>query len=250
MESYSPRPVDLILTDPPFMPMNSAYEQIRENNDRQLEPIETPDREEYATFWNRCCNIWKDLLNPKGYLMFKSDDFTAREMYAVTTKAFKWRYTLIWNKRVIGLGYGFRKQHEIIDVYVRDGESTYWSQKPLHKTTYHGSSQGVAFRSILNYLAVRGGMHGNQSNQEHINQTPVELWKFIIPFVCPPDGVILDPFMGSGSVLSAVLQLNRLEFFNLKYYGIEKNRKFFHMAKDKLPGKNALDNFAQLGANI
>ena len=44
-----------------------------------------------------------------------------------------------------------------------------------------------------------------------INETekPVDLIRPLIEYACPPGGLVLDPFMGSGAVLEAALSLGR-----------------------------------------
>jgi DNA modification methylase len=49
-----------------------------------------------------------------------------------------------------------------------------------------------------------------------------------IKYICPPRGVVLDPFMGSGTTGEACRLLNR------EFIGIERYRKYYDLAKDRL----------------
>lgn len=48
-----------------------------------------------------------------------------------------------------------------------------------------------------------------REHTEHPTQKPVSVMKKIIEYHCPPDGVVLDPFVGSGTTAVAAEQLGR-----------------------------------------
>lgn len=62
----------------------------------------------------------------------------------------------------------------------------------------------------------------------HPTQKPVDILKPLIEYSCPPGGVVLDPFMGSGSTGVAALQLGR------RFIGIELNPEYVALARDRL----------------
>lgn len=83
------------------------------------------------------------------------------------------------------------------------------------------------------YLSVDGGpklmrsvIHANNCHgfAEHPTQKPVEIVTPLVEYSCPPAGLILDPFMGSGTTGVAALQLGR------KFIGIEKEPAYFEIA--------------------
>lgn len=57
---------------------------------------------------------------------------------------------------------------------------------------------------------------------------PIELCKRMIRAACPPDGVILDPFVGSGTTCIAAKQLGR------DYIGIDLNKEYLQEAQKEL----------------
>src|SRR6185295_15910607 len=59
---------------------------------------------------------------------------------------------------------------------------------------------------------------------------PLELAERVIAGACPPDGVVLDPFVGSGTTLLAAKKLGR------RAIGIERNRDFYDRACARLQG--------------
>ena len=65
-------------------------------------------------------------------------------------------------------------------------------------------------------------------NTLHPTQKPVEVLKPLIEAFCPIDGLVLDPFAGSGSTLAAAKQLGR------KWLGLELSKEYFEIAERRL----------------
>ncbi len=62
----------------------------------------------------------------------------------------------------------------------------------------------------------------------HFAVYPPELCETPIKAGCPPDGVVLDPFMGSGTTCVVAAQLGR------RYIGIELNEAYVNIAQERL----------------
>jgi site-specific DNA-methyltransferase (adenine-specific) len=62
----------------------------------------------------------------------------------------------------------------------------------------------------------------------HPTQKPVEIITPLIEYSCPADGMVLDPFMGSGTTLVAARQLGR------RAIGIEVEEKYCAAAVKRL----------------
>lgn len=74
------------------------------------------------------------------------------------------------------------------------------------------------------------GMHPNTKKQEtyHPTQKPIPVMRWIMEQKKFPEGVIIDPFMGSGSTLRAAKDLNR------KSIGIEIDEQYCEIAARRL----------------
>jgi len=57
---------------------------------------------------------------------------------------------------------------------------------------------------------------------------PTELMRYLCRLVTQPNGIVLDPFMGSGSTGKAAV----LEGFS--FVGIEVNEAYFNIAKSRI----------------
>ena len=90
--------------------------------------------------------------------------------------------------------------------------------------------RGATLRQIEN-ADKRGNVHPTVK--------PTELMRWLVRLVCPPGGVVLDPFMGSGSTGKACM----LEGFN--FIGIEMMADYLEIAKARIA--YARDVLARLG---
>jgi site-specific DNA-methyltransferase (adenine-specific) len=62
----------------------------------------------------------------------------------------------------------------------------------------------------------------------HPTVKPTDLMKYLIRLVTPKDGIVLDPFMGSGSTGKAAMQEG------MWFVGIEREREYFEIAKQRI----------------
>lgn len=62
----------------------------------------------------------------------------------------------------------------------------------------------------------------------HPTVKPFELMKYLVRLITPPDGIVLDPFMGSGSTGKAVVSLGS------SFIGIELNEEYIEIARRRI----------------
>lgn len=126
---------------------------------------------------------------------------------------------LVWDKGRIGMGREFRKQHELI-------MHSWGSDTPIY-------SDGVGRADILRCPPVPS------AEREHPAQKPTALLTELIR-VCG-DGVILDPFVGSGSTLLAARESGRPAI------GIEIDERYCEIAAKRLSGHQVDKEALRLG---
>jgi len=107
---------------------------------------------------------------------------------------------LIWDKLISYNGYTWRHQHELIA----------WGELDKTERIPTGDGDVLKCRGVL------------QADRNHPAEKPAEMLEKLI--VKHPAGVVLDPFMGSGSTLIAGKNLNR------KCIGIEIEEKYCEIA--------------------
>jgi len=74
----------------------------------------------------------------------------------------------------------------------------------------------------------RNNALGNPRQNHHPTVKPVRLMEYLVRLVTPRGGVVLDPFMGSGTTGIACRNLG------FKFIGIEKEKEYFDIAKERI----------------
>lgn len=98
-------------------------------------------------------------------------------------------HSTIWNKVNPGLGWRYRRQHEMIMVAHRAGGKLAWAEDS---------------RAVPNIISM-----SPPRNRAHPNEKPKALVEMFIINHTLPGQVVLDPFMGSGTTLVAAMGLGR-----------------------------------------
>ena len=62
----------------------------------------------------------------------------------------------------------------------------------------------------------------------HPTVKPVSLMRYLCKLVTPPNGIILDPFMGSGTTGVAALQAG------FRFVGIEREKEYFRICEKRV----------------
>jgi len=146
-----------------------------------------------------------------------------------------------WNKR-------FRVDHEYMPIFLKGGKPKYFNKEPLKipskwggKTLTGGATRLTNGKTLkaraikINLLKCRGTvwdylMAGDKNplKSEHPatfqNQIPIDF----IQCFCPPKGVVLDPFMGSGTTAVAAVKLDR------KFIGFDISEEYCKLANKRL----------------
>ena len=74
----------------------------------------------------------------------------------------------------------------------------------------------------------KNGMTTAPRKNTHETVKPTDLMRYLVRLVTPPGGVVLDPFMGSGSTGKAA----KLEGFS--FIGIERDPEYFKIAEARI----------------
>lgn len=146
-----------------------------------------------------------------------------------------------WNKR-------FRVDHEYMPVFLKGDRPVFFDKEHLKIPSKHGGktmtgggtrlTNGVriATRSItINSTKCRGTIweyltagDGSRLKHQHPATFPNQLPYDFIKCFCPPDGIVLDPFVGSGTTIVAAKNLAR------NYIGIDIAPEYCKIAEERV----------------
>jgi len=94
------------------------------------------------------------------------------------------------------------------------------------------------FEERPSYMVENGSKTSGLNGQRYIRATtsanhhptvkPVKLMEYLVKLVTPKDGIVLDPFMGSGTTGIACVNLKR------GFIGVEKDQDYFQIAKARV----------------
>lgn len=78
----------------------------------------------------------------------------------------------------------------------------------------------------------------------HPTVKPTKLMEHLIKLITPPNGVVLDPFMGSGSTGKALVRINNTNpRYNLKFIGVELSEDYVKIAEARIKFENTRKHF-------
>ena len=97
---------------------------------------------------------------------------------------------------------------------------------PSHEYLYAFGKPHYWDRSLDGDMSVWRIRHA--TGIQHPCPYPDELPRRPILSSCPPDGVVLDPFVGSGTTGKVALELGR------RFIGIEKHKRFLNLAATRI----------------
>jgi DNA modification methylase len=125
---------------------------------------------------------------------------------ALETCNYRVQGMVVWDKGSMGLGNGFRAQHELV---------------------CHASKgvPNVHDKGCGNVLS-----HGRVEPSHHPSPKPVQIMERLITVVTEPGGIVLDPFAGSGTTLLAAKQAGR------RAIGIEFEERYCQVIAERLGG--------------
>ena len=203
MKDWPDNCISAIVTDPPFFTPATHY-QSRIKHARSW-----GDMSILESWWSNICDELSRLC-PLGHVMV----FCNGESYPAFYKAMfpKWDKlkSIIWDKGHVGLGRIYRNQHELI----------IWARSEGHYLPDDGKLRA----DVITENATPS------SKRSHPVEKPVPLLKQLI--CAPGDGVVFDPFCGSGTTCVAAKMLGH------HYIGIDIDEKYCKIARMRIKTMN------------
>ena len=197
--------VDLLVTDP-------AYESLEKHRavgtTTRLKHSKASSNDWFRVFPNErfgelFTEVFRVLKDDTHFYLFCDAEtmFVAKPLAEIA--GFKFWKPLVWDKRTIGMGYHYRARYELI-LFFEKGKRR------------------------LNDLGIADIIVEKRVHRGYPAEKPVKVSEILINQSSQPGDVVADPFMGSGSVGVAALELGR------KFIGTDLNPGAVRHTADRL----------------
>ncbi|PIS39804.1 MAG: site-specific DNA-methyltransferase [Candidatus Nealsonbacteria bacterium CG08_land_8_20_14_0_20_38_20] len=247
IDKVSNNSVDLVVSDPPYC-LGKDYG----NNSDKLKPRDYLE-------WSK---KWIDAVIPKikdtgSFYIFLSWRHSP-EIFSYMKSKLVMLNEIIWDRKVPSMGGSTRKfssVHDNIGFFVKT--KNYYFDVDAVRIPYDAETKKARTRSIFvgkKWLEIGYNpkdiwrvtrIHAEDPEREdHPTQKPLEIIERIIKAGCPQQGVVFDPFMGSGTTAIACIKLNR------NYIGFEINHDYCKIIQKRIKRiMNNISLFDMLGKN-
>lgn len=198
--------VDALVTDPPY---GIDYQSSRRIDKTKRKPKILNDQRPFI-WW--LYDAYRIVKQGGALLCFCRWDTQEAFKMAIEVAGFTIKSQVIWDRGVHGMGdlsSSFAPQHDVI-WFATKGKFVFPDRRP---------------KSVIRSQRISG------NDLVHPNEKPLDLMIQLVKAVTPPAGVILDPFLGSGSTGLAA----KSEGF--QFIGIEKEAEYVKIAEARIQRK-------------
>ena len=223
--------VDLVVADPPY----GLGKDYGNDSDRRY-------GEDYLAFSRRWIDAVLPKLRPSGSLYVFLTWQHAPEVFSYLKTRMLMVNEIIWDRRVPSMGGSTRKfssVHDNIGFFAASRE--YYFDLDSVRIPYDAQTKKARSRSIFvgkKWLEVGYNpkdvwsvtrLHRQDAEREdHPTQKPLAIIERMLLASSPPGGLVLDPFMGSGTAAAAAAALGR------RFVGFELNSDYHAIARGRV----------------
>jgi site-specific DNA-methyltransferase (adenine-specific) len=223
--------IDLIIADPPY-----ALGKDYGNQSDKLSSAE------YLHWMEQWIDAAIPKLKPTGsFYIFLTWRYSP-EIFVMLKQRMQMINEIIWDRRVPSMGgsvRSFTSVHDTIGLFVKS--KGYYFDLDSVRIPYDAETKKARSRSIFvgakwlevgfnpkDLWSVTRVHKCDPERANHPTQKPLEILDRMIYASCPPDGVVLDPFMGSGSTAVSAQRCGR------QYVGFELNPEYCEIIQQRL----------------
>ncbi len=223
--------VDLVIADPPY----GLGKDYGNDSDR----LSGADYLEFSRRWTDAA-IAK--LKPGGSLYVFLTWQYSPEVFSYLKTRMLMVNEIIWDRKVPSMGGSTRKfssVHDTIGLFAKSRD--YYFDLDSVRIAYDPETKKARTRSIFvgkkwleigynpkDVWRVTRLHRQDREREDHPTQKPLGIVERMVLASCPPGGLVLDPFMGSGTTAVAALKHGR------RFAGFEINEEYFAMVKRRI----------------
>ena len=223
--------VDLILTDPPY---NLGKDYGNASDSRAVA--------DYLRWTEEWIDAALPKLKPSGSLYIFLTWRFAPEIFVMLKQRLTMINEIIWDRRVPSMGgsvRSFTSVHDTIGLFVK--RKDYYFDLDAVRIAYDAETKKLRSRSIFvgakwleigynpkDLWSVSRLHREHPERADHPTQKPLEIIERMLKASCPPGGVVLDLFMGSGTTAVAAKRCGR------QFVGFELNPDYCAVIAQRL----------------
>lgn len=198
--------IDLVLTDPPYR-MTKRGKSCRPNwmPDNMGDNVFNGDIPDTKVWMSECFRVLKDETH---FYVFTNTNEIQNYLNRATEVGFK--------------------LHNIISMIKDTGMPNRWYYKQTELVLFFRKGKAKPINDYTSRDNVKVIMPKVSSGKLHITEKPLDFIEKLVSNSSLDQEIVLDPFLGSGTTCLAAKNLNR------QFIGIEKDEKYFNIAKERL----------------
>ena len=182
---------------------------------------------------------------PDGAGTFRDDNWEPKDIEVTVNGRFPANTILTYNEDnydEVCQGFPETKKNGSITKKYEAHNEIYGKRQIVDEFEAYNDS-GSASRYFYCAKASKKDRNDGLENKHNTHPTvkPTSLMQYLIRLVTPKNGIILDPFMGSGSTGKAAAYENKERQANYSFIGIEMEKEYCDMAKSRIEFVNKED---------
>lgn len=215
--------IDLFFADPPYN-LNVKYGEDSDNK---------PSDQYFAWCSQWFMGVYRALKTGGAFYVMHYPETAARWMQLLTMFGFRRWITWIYNSNIGQSDSNWRRSQRTILYYTKGQTPLFFDGKadpqpyknPDDQRVKHLPDSGTTPYDWWEYNLVK---NVSKDKTNWPNQIPVGLVKRIILSSCPEEGIVCDPFMGSGSTAIAAMEADR------KWIGFDKEKNACEITRNRI----------------
>ncbi|WP_105530786.1 DNA-methyltransferase [Solimicrobium silvestre] len=228
--------IDLIIADPPY--------SLGKDYGNESDKLATGDYLQWMENW---IDAVLPKLKPSGsFYIFLTWRYSP-EIFVMLKQRMQMMNEIIWDRRVPSMGgsvRSFSSVHDTIGFFVK--EKGYYFDLDAVRIPYDAVTKKARSRSIFvgakwlevgynpkDLWSVSRVHKSDPERADHPTQKPLEIIDRMIHASCPPGGLVLDPFMGSGTTAVSAQRCGR------NFVGFELNSSYCEIIQQRLAAPEA-----------
>lgn len=228
--------IDLIIADPPY----SLGKDYGNGSDKM-------NAADYLHWMEQWIDAALPKLKPNGSLYIFLTWRYSPEIFVMLKQRMQMMNEIIWDRRVPSMGgstRSFTSVHDTIGFFVK--RKDYYFDLDAVRIPYDAETKKARSRSIFvgakwleigynpkDLWSVTRIHKCDPERTDHPTQKPLEIIDRMVQASCPPGGIVLDPFMGSGTTAISAKRCGR------HFVGFELNPEYCEIIQQRLKSPEA-----------